>query len=122
MRVLGTVLAVLAASAMIASAGQAAPVASAKSHGYRGEDAAKYQRLVGKYSKQRCGALAKEYGKAAKIAGKGAAKGKGLQVVGALIGRGKKAGIAAEIGGNVVQDAAIRRDASRAVYVAKGCR
>ncbi|QDC09967.1 hypothetical protein FHY55_12260 [Oceanicola sp. D3] len=121
MRLLATILAVLTASAMLASTGHAAPIASAKSHGYRGQDAVKYQRLVGSYAKRDCRALAKEYGKAAKIAGK-ASKGRGLQVAGALLGRGKKAGIAAEIGGNVVKDAALRRDAARSVYKAKGCR
>lgn len=121
MRVLATILAVLAASAMIASAGHAAPVASAKSHGYRGEDAVKYQRLVGSYARQGCKQLAQEYGKAAKLAGK-REKGTGLQVMGALIGRGKAAGVAAEIGGNVVKDAALRRDAAKSVYKAKGCR
>ncbi len=121
MKVIGTILAVLAASVMLAGTGSAAPIASAKSHGYRGEDAAKYQRLVGKYAGMGCKALAQEYGKAAKIAGK-TQKGTGMQVVGALIGRGKKAGVVAEIGGNVVKDAALRRDAAESVYIAKGCR
>ncbi|MCO6381847.1 MAG: hypothetical protein JXQ91_04330 [Vannielia sp.] len=121
MRVLGTILAVLAACGTLAGEAGAAPVASAKSHGYRGEDAAKYQRLVGEYARQSCKALAREYSKAAKLAGK-REKGTGLQVVGALIGRGKAAGVAAEIGGNVVKDAALRRDAAKSVYTAKRCR
>ena len=121
MRVIGTVLATMAASMMIATSAGAGPVASAASHGYRGQDAAKYQRLVAGYAKRDCRALAREYGKAAKLAGK-REKGTGLQVMGAILGRGNKAGIAAEIGGNVVKDAALRRDAAKSVYVAKGCR
>ncbi|SIN87627.1 hypothetical protein [Vannielia litorea] len=121
MRVLATFLAVLAACGTLAAAAGAAPVASAKSHGYRGDDAAKYQRLVGEYARLNCKTLAREYGKAAKLAGKHE-KGTGLQVMGALIGRGKVAGAAAEIGGNVVKDAALRRDAAKSVYIAKGCR
>ncbi len=120
MRLIATTLAVLAACGTLAGGLEAAPVASAKSHGYRGADAAKYQRLVGTYAKRSCKQLAQEYSKSAKLAGK-REKGTGLQVVGALIGRGKAAGVAAEIGGNVVKDAALRRDAAKSVYKAKRC-
>jgi len=105
-----------------ASAAQAGDVASAKSYGYVNNDAAKYNRLVGKYAKKDCKWLAKENKKAIKTAGK-EAKGTGIQIGAGILNNGgtTKLGLATQITGDVIKDAAIRRDASEAVYTAKGC-
>lgn len=100
----------------------AAPVASAKSYGYRGNDIAKYNRLVGKFAKKNCASLAKEHAKAQQLSGK-KAKGTGAQITaGVLNNRGTtKGGLLVQLTGDVIKDAAIRRDASHAVMRAKGC-
>ena len=97
-------------------------VASAGSYGYVNNDAAKYNRLVKKYVKKDCKWLAKENQKATKTAGK-TAKGTGVQIGAGILNHGgtTKLGLATKITGDVIKDAAIRRDASEAVSDAKGC-
>ena len=109
-------------AAFSATTVQAGDVASAKSYGYVNNDAAKYDRLVKKYAKKDCKWLAKEHNKAIKTAGK-EAKGTGIQIGAGILNHGgtTKLGLATKITGDVVKDAAIRRDASEAVYKAKGC-
>ena len=116
-------LALSAIAFSIASPANAGSVASAKSFGYRNKDAAKYERLVVKYAKKPCNWVSKENRKAQKIAGK-KTKGTGLQIAGAVLnqGGGSGGGLLAQVGGNVVKDAALRRDASKAVLAAKACK
>jgi hypothetical protein len=112
-----------AATICLTTVAHAAPVKSAKSYGYRGDDIKKYDRLIGKYSKKKCGWVQKENVKATKVAGK-KAKGTGGQVVAGLLNqRGTSgAGLLAQVGSNVVKDGALRRDASAAVLKAKACK
>lgn len=112
-----------AATISLSTMAHAAPVKSAKSYGYRGDDIKKYDRLVVKYSKKRCSWVEKENKKATKVAGK-KAKGTGGQIVAGLINqRGRSgAGLLAQVGSNVVKDGALRRDASAAVINAKACK
>ena len=107
---------------LIGASASAGDVASAKSYGYVNNDAAKYNRLVGKYIKKDCKWLAKENQKATKTAGK-KAKGTGVQIGAGILNHGgtTKLGLATQITGDVIKAAAIRRDASAAVSKAKGC-
>ena len=109
-------------AAIIATQAHAGDVASAASYGYVNNDAAKYNRLVKKYAKKDCKWLANENKKTTKTAGK-EAKGTGIQIgAGILNNNGTtKLGLATQLAGDAIKDAAIRRDASEAVADAKGC-
>jgi hypothetical protein len=113
----------LAVAVSLGGIAMAGTVKSAKAHGYRGQDIKKYNRLITKFTKKKCSWVKEERTRTTKLAGE-KAKGNGGQALARVLNSNgtSGAGLLAQVGSNVVKDAALRRDASTAVLQAKVCK